>query len=139
MTEALTAPAAYEPGDTTITLYHGTSRASATALLATGWKPRPGCQGGNQGNPLYLYLTSAWEDAQWFANEKGESSIIQLINVPILSLMPDPEDEAGYTLWDVLDRIAEEPDGMPSKFILREPLDAAHFAFFKDAPGENED
>ena len=139
MSTIITSFAAYQPGDQTITLYHGTSHASAAALQANGWQPRAGSQGGNMGNPAYLYLTSGWEDAQWFANEKGESAIVQLRDVPLAFLRPDPEDEAGFTMAELLERIAEEPDGMPSKFILTKPLPASHFVFFKDAPGGNDD
>lgn len=47
------------------------------------------------------------------------------MNIPIEYLRPDPEDEAGFTMKELLDRI--DTNGFPAKFILTKPLDNSHF------------
>lgn len=111
-----------------ITLYHGTSKESANEFLKNGWSPRKEGAGANFGNPKYLYLTSEPEDALWFAQEKGEDTIVKVSNIPLSYLKPDPEDEAGFTMKELLDRIKNS--NSPSKFALFQPLDSSHFQAF---------
>ncbi len=109
----------------TLTLYHGTCEGNGKNLIENGWKPTNSGYGGNMGNPNYLYLSSEPEDALWFAEEKGCNTVIKIMNIPIDYLRPDPEDEAGFTMKELLDRI--DTNGFPSKFILTKPLDNSHF------------
>ena len=39
-----------------------------------------------------------------------------------------PEDEAGFTMKELLDRI--DTNGFPAKFILTKPLDNSHFKLY---------
>ena len=112
----------------TLTLYHGTCDSNGKNLIENGWKPMSDGYGGNMGNPNYLYLSSEPEDALWFAEEKGCNTVIEIINIPIDYLRPDPEDEAGFTMKKLLDRI--DTNGFPSKFILTKPLDKTHFKLY---------
>ncbi len=109
-----------------LTLYHGTSSEYAQLLVTNGWQPNKICMGGNCGNPKYLYLTSDIEDARWYSNEKGDDTIIKVINIPIDYLRADPDDERGYNMNDLLQRISKK-SLMPSKFILTVSLTKEHF------------
>lgn len=113
-----------------ITLYHGTSSENAKKLLKYGWKPNQLSRGSSQGNPRYLYLTSHPDDAMWFAQQKGESSVLKVKDIPLNYLIPDPEDEAGFTMDDLLNRI--ETMKIPSKFALVKSLGNDHFEVFNN-------
>jgi hypothetical protein len=116
-----------------LTLYHGTCKENGDSLIENGWKPRSGGYGGNMGNPNYLYLTSEPEDALWFAEEKGCTSVIEVSNIPLDYLRPDPEDEAGFTMTELLDRIdTEKKYKSPAKFILTKPLDNSYFSEYSN-------
>lgn len=54
---------------TTTTLYHGTTSATARSLLQRGWSPNFVSTGANCGQSRYLYLTTEYEDALWFAHQ----------------------------------------------------------------------
>jgi hypothetical protein len=112
-----------------LTLYHGTCGDNGKNLIENGWEPIITGYGGNMGNPNYLYLSSEPEDALWFAEEKGCDTVIEVVNVPIKYLRPDPEDEAGFTMKELLDRI--NTSGFPAKFVLTKPLDNTHFKIKK--------
>lgn len=111
----------------TITLYHGTCLINAQNLVQNGWQPNKTTSGSNQGNPSYLYLTTDPEDALWFAEEKGCDSIIIVSDIPLSYLRPDPEDEAGFSMSELLNR----KNGLPSKFILIKELGPKHFSIQK--------
>ena len=113
----------------TITLYHGTCLSNGENLIQNGWKPINNSYGGNMGNPNYLYLTSEPEDALWFAEEKGCDTVVIVKNVPISFLRPDPEDEAGFSMSDLLNRM--NINGLPSKFILTKELKSNHFEILR--------
>lgn len=113
----------------TITLYHGTCLPNAHNLIKNGWKSINKSYGGNMGNQNYLYLSSEPEDALWFAEEKGCDTIIIVKNIPVSFLRPDPEDEAGFSMGDLLDRINNTKS--PSKFILTKELNSNHFEILK--------
>jgi len=114
-----------------ITLYHGTTEHSAKALINNGWVSG-NYIGSNMGNSNYLYLTSEPEDALWFANENGGNSIVEVSNIPISYLRPDPEDEAGYTMYELLDYLySDNKYKLPVKFILTKPLDEKHFNIYE--------
>jgi len=112
-----------------LTLYHGTCDENAKNLVENGWYPINTTFGGNMGNPKYLYLSSAPEDALWFAEEKGCNTIVQIVDIPIDYLRPDPEDEAGFTMKELLNRI--DTSKFPAKFILTIPLNNSHFKIYK--------
>jgi len=111
----------------TLTLYHGTCEANGKNLIENGWKPLNNGYGGNMGNPKYLYLSSEPEDALWFAEEKGCNTVIMLLNIPIENLRPDPEDESGFSMSELINRI----DKFPAKFILTIPLDKTYFKLYQ--------
>lgn len=111
-----------------ITLYHGTRLENGLNLIENGWKPSEGRMGGNIGQPKYLYLTSEPENALWYSNENGGDVIIEINNIPIDYLRPDPEDEAGYTMSDLLERMKRTK--LPSNFVLIKPLTSEHFNFY---------
>lgn len=100
-------------GSGMITLYHGTCRANAESLCDKGWAPGSGSPGANQGQSRYLYLTTGIEDAEWFANEKGCSTVLS-VTVPLASLIVDPEDGVGDTVAAEIN----SPHGLPGKLAL---------------------
>ena len=115
----------------TITLYHGTSAFSASLLCENGWIPSSYGMGANGGQSRYLYLTSMEEDALWFAEEKGESSIVVIEDIPISYLIFDPED-GDYdreVYGTVVNAVASIKNGLmhPIKLTLTKPLGASHF------------
>ena len=89
-----------------LTLYHGTCKENADNLVENGWKPSNRI-GSNMGQGQYLYLSSEPEDALWFAQEKGCDTVVEVKDIPIELLRPDPEDEAGFSMNDLLRRIDE--------------------------------
>lgn len=105
----------------TYTLYHGTTPESAAALVADGWQPRSAPSGGNCGNPRYLYLSSEFEDALWFSQQKGCDVVLQFDDVPEALLAVDPEDGTEDTVSEELD----SPYGMPGKVVLLEAVPSA--------------
>lgn len=119
-------------GDNTITLYHGTCEGNARHLLENGWEPNGGQMGANMGQSRYLYLSTGWEDALWFAEEKGCSAVLEIQDIPLAYLEADPEDEAGYSMDELLDDLGS-PDsmGFPRKFVLKTPLPATHFTVYR--------
>ena len=108
----------------TLKLYHGTSLRNANLLLKNGWHPNKVSRGANQGQTKYLYLTTEPLDALWFAEEKGESTILQVM-VPIDYLIVDPEDGVGETVDEEL-KISKRLK-MPAKFALIKELEASNF------------
>lgn len=112
-----------------LTLYHGTCEENGKELIKNGWFPKNMSYGSNFGNPNYLYLSTEPEDALWFAEEKGCSTVVRLTDVPIDYLKPDPEDEAGFTMNELLDRI--DSTGFPAKFCLIKPIDNTYFSLYK--------
>ena len=107
-------------------LYHGTCSENAQSLVEKGWQPRSGMQGGNMGQPRYLYLSTGYEDALWFANEKGCDTVVELHNVPVDHLIVDPED--GYYA-SVEEELKSTP--FPGKVALTKSLSADHFKMRK--------
>lgn len=116
-----------ESFEKTLDLYHGTCAGNAINLTHEGYKPGMYPSGGNEGNPKYLYLSSGKEDALWFAEEKGCNSVLLVKNIPISFLEPDPEDEAGFTMKELLDSLEYDPK-YPRKFVLTRELSMEHFS-----------
>ncbi len=114
----------------TLTLYHGTCEENANQLVNNGWSSSEGHTGGNVGRKEYLYLSSGKEDALWFAEEKGCSSIVTVSDIPISYLEPDPEDGGGYSLDELIHLM--KTTIYPSKFILTKPLGKEHFKHISD-------
>ena len=79
------------------------------------------------GNPRYLYVTTEPEDARWFSNQIGEDTVVEIKDIPLDFLRPDPEDEAGFTMKELLNR-----KGLPSKFIIIKELDKKHFRIYEN-------
>jgi hypothetical protein len=118
-----------ENTETVPVLYHGTTPESAKAMCTNGWSPRPGHSGGNGGQGRYLYLSTGREDAQWFSNEIGEDTVIEVHNIPKSYLRVDPEDGIG----DSVDDEMNNAHGLPGKLILVQPLPASHFSMGPNA------
>jgi len=102
---------------------------NAEYLLLNGWQPRSGEYGSNMGQSKYLYVTTGAEDALWYAEEKGCNTILIIENLPLEYLKPDPEDEAGYTMKELLNTIIEKPN-FPRKFVIIKPLDKHYFKLY---------
>lgn len=119
------------PIGNTITLYHGTTQESASALINEGWKPNSGSMGGNGGNPRLLYLTTEPENALWFAEQKGGASVLE-VRVQLDDLVVDPEDGVGETVEEEFE-IARR-NGTPANFACRRALQAECFADYVHAP-----
>lgn len=110
----------------TITVYHGTCAANAASLCENGWAPNSGAVGGNQGQARYLYLSTGVEDAEWFANEKGCTTVLA-VTVPMAYLIVDPEDGIGDTLEDEINNHM----GLPGKVALTRPVGPESFKVVK--------
>jgi hypothetical protein len=115
--------------DKVITLYHGTNKPHADLLLKNGWRPNKVSSGSQQGQTQYLYLTTEYEDALWFANAK-DSDIVLKVKVPLKYLKFDPEDGDGdmygYDIEKALEQMKNTPYPMPIKLVS-----------YKDIPKEN--
>lgn len=114
----------------TIDMYHGCSKLSAKNLTESGWTPRSkNSYGSNMGRGDLLYLSSYEEDALWFAEEKGESSVVLVKNIPISYLIFDPED-GDPDLYDykIENAISKMKKGYgPVKLALTKPLSKDNF------------
>lgn len=110
----------------TVTVYHGTCSGNAASLCANGWVPNSGAVGGNQGQARFLYLSTGVEDAEWFANEKGCTTVLA-VTVPMAYLIVDPEDGIGDTLEDEINN----PMGLPGKVALTRPVGPEAFKVVK--------
>jgi hypothetical protein len=99
-----------------LSLYHGTTPDAAKSLVERGWQPNQWGRGGNMGQTRYLYLTTGVEDAEWFANEKGARTVVEVLNVPISFLIPDPEDGIEETVEAEL--ASAKKIGFPAKLAL---------------------
>lgn len=109
-----------------ITVYHGTCAPNAQNLCANGWAPNSGGVGGNGGQARYLYLTTGIEDAEWFANEKGCTTVLA-VTVPMAFLIVDPEDGMSDTLEDEINNSM----GLPGKVALTKPIGPEAFKVVK--------
>jgi hypothetical protein len=120
----------YEEFSETITLYHGTCLGNAEQLVKDGWKPYSGTMGSNMGQSSYLYVTSEKEDALWFAEEKGCSSIVEIKDIPIVFLKFDPEDGDAdlydYSITTAINKLKNGYDS-PIKFVITHELSAEKF------------
>jgi len=108
----------------TITLYHGTTRAAAESLLAFGWAPHSGGRGGQCGQPRFLYLTNGFDNALWFAQQKGDTTVLA-VEVPLAALRVDPEDGICASVAEELDLVRHT--GLPGNVVLTQPLGASGF------------
>jgi hypothetical protein len=113
-----------ENADVIPALYHGTSRESADSLLKNGWEPNKWAQGGQMGQRRYLYVTNTPDNAQWYADEKDNGTIVKLTNIPKEYLRVDPEDGVGKTVDDELN----SSHGLPANLVLVKPLPASFFS-----------
>lgn len=117
-----------------ITLYHGTCDMNAFNLIENGWHPNLVKSGSNQGNPMYLYLSSDKEDAKWFAEQKGCDVVLKVIDIPIEYLIFDPEDgDADIYDYKISNAISKIKKGypIPIKFALVKPLSKEHFKYIE--------
>lgn len=113
---------------TRIVLYHGTSEASAVALVANGWEPMSAPMGSQCGDNRYLYLTDEPADALWYANEKGSDAILA-VEVPVEDLIVDPEDGIADTVE------AELASKWPAKLAARRAIPAESVTRWEPHPG----
>ena len=107
----------------TATLYHGTTAESAELLLEHGWEPGKVSGGGNCGQPRYLYLSTGYEDALWFAEQKGSDVVLEVIDIPLEHLRVDPEDG----VYDTVEEEMSAPGGFPGKLVLTRSLETSRF------------
>jgi len=117
--------------DPSIVLYHGTTEDAAEALLKGGWKPGLSVVGANQGQPRLLYLTNVPENALWFAQEKGGSTVLE-VRVPLDYLIVDPEDGIGDDVADEFEKTRQW--NLPACLASWRPLPAGCFAPHDPAP-----
>ena len=99
-----------------MTVYHGTSKSSADNMVKVGWTPNKYGPTGNNGKSKYLYVSTMFDDALWFANEIGDSTVVK-IKCYQNDLYPDPDDEGGFTKEELLKR-----KELPAKFIIKIPI-----------------
>jgi RNA:NAD 2''-phosphotransferase len=107
----------------TATLYHGTTAENAELLLEHGWEPNKVSGGGNCGQSRYLYLSTGYEDALWFAEQKGSDIVLEVSDIPLDHLRVDPEDG----VYDTVEEEMSSPGGFPGKLVLTRPLEASRF------------
>ena len=105
-------------------LYHGTTPEAAEALMAGGWMPGSAPQGANMGQSRYLYLSTEYDDALWFAEQKGCNTVLEVRNVPPENLAVDPEDGVGATV----DEEVSNSHGLAGKLVLTKPIGPGHFS-----------
>lgn len=107
------------------TLYHGTTRDVADILCTQGWTPQSNAFKGSQcGNPRLLYLTNNAENALWYAEQKGDESVVS-IEVAQKFLIVDPED-------GIHDTVADELAGSgPCSVALFQSLPASAFKLYE--------
>lgn len=91
--------------------------------MAGGWQPGSGSQGANMGQRRFLYLSSLYEDALWFSQQKGCDTVLEVGEVPDSFLAVDPEDGIGETVEEEL----SNPLGLPGKVVLTRSLPSSHF------------
>lgn len=117
-------------GDAAVILYHGTTPENAERLLKNGWEPNIAPSGGNCGQARYLYLSTEFEDALWFSQQKGCDVVLEVRNVPFEHLKVDPEDG----VYDRLEEEMNQPTGLPGKVVLWKPHPADGFAIVSRTP-----
>jgi hypothetical protein len=106
-------------------LYHGTCEDSAKKLLENGWKPNQIGKGGNVGKTDLLYITNEFDNAMWFANEKGCNTVIALKNIPMDWLIVDPEDAIENTVQKELERSVKTK--LPAYLAIHTTITKDHF------------
>ena len=99
-----------------VTLYHGTTERNGLDLLERGFNPDDTRAGANGGRSGLLYLTTGYEDAEWFSNESGSDFVIKL-QVRASDLIADPEDAVGDTA--VSEIMGSLKMGFPAKLATR--------------------
>lgn len=107
---------------TSRTLYHGTTLRSAERMLSEGWSPHSHPSGSQCGRPHLLCLTTTPDNALWYAQEKGCTTVLE-ITVPLTHLGVDPDD-------GVADTVTEEcqlPHGLPGNLVCKRPLPSTAF------------
>lgn len=111
----------------TLTLYHGTTPSSAENLMKNGWHPNSGHIGSQMGQTRYLYLTSLPENASWYAEEKGSSTVLA-VKVHKSDLIVDPEDGVGSNLDDEWRSTSQYK--IPANFALKNSLPDNAFTLY---------
>jgi hypothetical protein len=109
-------------------LYHGTTKENAESLLRSGWNGYSG-KGSNSGQSKYLYVTNVYDNALWYANQKGDTTVLDVI-VPLDYLEVDPEDGIGESVEDELLRTKKL--GFPANLIITKPLASSAFSKSSD-------
>ena len=106
----------------TVTLYHGTTKASAERMIREGWWPHSHPSGGQCGNPAWLCLTNDPENALWYAQEKGCNTVVE-VQVPKSFLRVDPHDGVE----DTVDAELNNTLNLPGCVVCTKPLQPESF------------
>jgi hypothetical protein len=104
-------------------LYHGTTKENANSLLKFGWKGYSP-KGSNVGQSKYLYVTNVYDNALWYADRKGDTTVLEVI-APLSHLSVDPEDGIGDDVDDELMRTKKL--GLPANLVVTKPLPSSAF------------
>ena len=105
------------------TLYHGTCPENAERLMRDGWNPGSEPIGGNMGQSRYLYLTNGRENALWYAEQKGCSTVLK-VTVLASFLLVDPEDGTSDSVEEELNWDYD----LPGKVVCFRPLPASQIS-----------
>lgn len=110
-------------------LFHGTTRESAKLLLKKGWAPRKQfAPTANGGRPQFLYVSTGWQDALWFAEQMGEDTVLAIHDITRDMVGIDPEDGMGGTVEEELAKAKKIK--FPAKLTIRVPIGPSHFRLF---------
>lgn len=104
-------------------VYHGTTQESADKLLENGWSPNSGGIGGNCGQTRYLYVTTEYDNALWFAEQKGGQICVLEIEVDVDLLQVDPEDGIGETVEEEISLILKNK--FPANLVISKSIDCS--------------
>jgi 8-oxo-dGTP pyrophosphatase MutT (NUDIX family) len=106
--------------DLVLELFHGTCNQNAASLLERGWNGKSPT-GAHGGQSKYLYVTNEYDNALWFAQERGCNTVLK-VKVKKSQLGVDPEDGIGPTVDDELNRET------PAYLVVKTPLPAEAFS-----------
>lgn len=108
-------------------MWHCTLAAGAALLLRDGWQPYRAPAGSQCGNPAFLYVTNSSENARWYADEKAEGVVVELLLDPA-ALRVDPEDGIGDSVAEELEISARH--GLPANLAISQSINAEAFTGF---------
>ena len=115
------------PGAGRLTLYHGTTRENAEALLSHGFDPSGWRRGANCGRTGMLYLTDDPMNAQWFGEQFGDGVVLEF-RPRACDLVVDPEDGVEETV------VKELMSALPAFLATRKPISPHHIKLHTQDP-----